>query len=409
MSFSEGKSRGDFQDLGGQNSNFPKIFRLIEAGASAQEIVQQIYTDFYSPDMDAERLFLGLQELLMRGSEGEAVLRFLSRDKGELGGVASRILEKQPMDDVALEKELGIDRQSYLLDINLDPNDPETFVPLYQRAVSLGVFKGDLGHFIDYMFQTVSTKNTGHFDNSIEKEIVCKSATFGQSEAAYLELLGPRKILETRAAKDPKFVLLGSLMQYSAREFAYYSKKLNKSALPLVLDLNPECVQRCSLYKGENDLDVKPGDALDMPIPDGTVDQIYTNHLFHYLISLNMGSVTKGKIENLEFLFKEVSRVLKPNGSFLVVEQSFGVFNTSGEEGTDNFLRTIQAYAIRAGLKVVKRSDVMYLTIFRPEILDINKGVPGVKIDENGFPHYEHMSVSSTKSARHATLRFEKI
>jgi len=409
MSFSESRPVGDFQDLGGQNSNFPKIFRLIEAGASAQEIVQQIYADFYSPDMDVEKLFLGFQELLMRGSEGEAVLRFLSQDKCELGAVASKILNVHPLDDDGLEKELGIDRKSGFVDVNLNLNDPGAFLPLYQRAVNLGVFKGELNDFVRYMFESVSTRSSGHLDDSIEKEIVCKSATFGQAEAAYLELLGPRKILETRAAKNPQFLLLGSLRHYSAREFSHYSKKLNPSASPVVLDIDPASLQACSLYKGENDLHVTYGDALDMPISDGSVDQIYTNHLFHHLMSVGMGNSTQTRIDNLGTLFKEASRVLKPNGSLLIEEQPFGVYETFGREGINNFLRVLQTYSVRAGLKIVKRLDAPHAIIFRTEILNVDKGIPGVKIDDNGFPHYEHMSIAAGQSSPYATLRFEKI
>ncbi len=399
---------GDIRGATGGN-NFPKIFQLIDSKASAQEIVQQIYADFYSSDRDQEKLFLGFQDLLMRGSEEEAILRFISQDKGELGQIALKLLNNPPANSDDLELEFGVDRKSGFIDANLTLEDLNSFKEIYKRAVDLGVFHGELKDFIKYMVESSSTVSSGHFDDSIEKEIVCKSSTFGRSEASYLELLGPRKILETRALKQPKFLLLGSLMQYSAREFSYFVKKLNPSAEPTVLDVDPMCVQACARYQGENGLQVVPGDALDIPMGDESFDQVYTNHLFHFLVTHGIGSDNKINVENISELFKEVSRVLKPGGSFLIDEQPFGIYATLDGTGKKEFFKAVQSYANRAGLRVVNKRENAESIFFRSQIINVDKGIPGVKINDNGFPHYEDITVWFDSNTSCITLRFEKI
>jgi hypothetical protein len=86
------------------------IYTLIQDKASTDKITQQLYKDFYDPEQDPEKLFLGIEELLERENEGLAALHYLAKGTDELSLLMKKIVDTTEISQNDLENILGMKR-----------------------------------------------------------------------------------------------------------------------------------------------------------------------------------------------------------------------------------------------------------------------------------------------------------
>lgn len=361
----------------------PPIFRLIEQGASPDLISQQMYSDYFST-RDNERVYLGIRALQSKGPEGLAQIRMMSHGTDELSQLLKKIQDEQ-LSGIEIEGILGISRLKHL--IKPKTNSDEELKLIYEKAVKLG-FVGSIEDLSRHMGEESNAftvdKTPVHLSGKIEDFMFNFPAVFGVEEPKYLELLGPEEILRLRMMKRPRMLLLGSLGIYSARDFSKYGKKINKNTESMVLEINTQCVNLIREDK-ENDILVIKGDAKDMPIEKDSVDHIYTNHLFHFILSPSKAQ-TKEQ-EGIEEVMRESARVLKKGGSLIISEQEFGEYQNKANY--EKMLYEVRLLAQQSGFSktIIITDGVGY--VFRVDNMS-------AVIDENGFPHYNEALLTST-------------
>lgn len=365
----------------------PEIFNLINNKASTQEILMQLYKDSSDPEI----VYLGIKELISRGLEGVAALEFVAeKDKSYLGTVAKKIINKRDWSREDLEQAVEMKpRMNNVVD-RLSFEDVMSFAPLFEYCKKKGYLPENIHNHFDlvinmqlaYSERRVHGKHS-HTDSLLEDDVYNLCNTFGVEEPAYVELIGPEEILRLRTAVNPNFLLLGSLGKYSGLEFGGFTKKLNQNPRTTVVDLQPENLQKIK-EAGGADLQLVNCDCLDMPFEDEEMDHVYTNYLFHHLTVENQINPNRS---NLERLFKEVSRVLKIGGSFVISETPYGLkISDQDVEGVKN---EIIGIGLRAGLVVADKNPEFCLRFAaRQDVLNQREGKTGVEIDKNGFGQY---------------------
>ena len=363
----------------------PEIYKLINEQASVEKIAQQIYADFYAANKDPEKLYLGIDELQRRGLEGKATLAFLAQSTDELGALIKSIQQEGAQGE-DLEKRLGITRFGKIVDRSRDMPDA------HEYALSKGYTRDSLEKCIKNVIDTAHTKSVPHLVGTVKDELFVVSSTFGVDGPIYLELLGPREILRLRAQDEVNFLLLGSLGEYSAREFANYTRKISPKIRPIVIDKSDESIN--AIRKGGVDVDLIQADALALPFANESMDHIYTNNLFRFL-----GEINSHKTD-IEEIFAEALRVLKRGGSIINIESPYGDLAEAYDlEKTQQEIRSI---ALRSGFEVNALKSGGLAIALRPEI-------DNVEIDSNGFPHYEHtLLMESGNAAPNMGGRFVK-
>lgn len=358
----------------------PEIYRLIEGGADVQVICMQISNDFYSGSADrGEKLFLAIQELKSRALDGAAAMRFIARGSDELARLMSRIISTD--NESELKKNLEIKGGEDVIELNaFEQMDP--FRKFYDLALSRNILPTPVPSFEEFYEKYCCQCTVGlppHLSRKIDKQVINLSSTFGVDEHNYLSQIGPKGILQARCKKNPQMLLLGSLGSYSAREFACFTRKLNPSSEPKVIEANQVTVNsHLNPYEGENGLEVTLGNALDMPFQDNSMDYLFTNFLIHYLIPPGKICQEPNKT-NIGSLLRESYRVLKPGGQIILVERPYG------EADMDRVISEIRSSALRVGFKVGEPTIKGPAILFRKDVIrptDINSGI---YINDNGF------------------------
>jgi SAM-dependent methyltransferase len=358
----------------------PKIYELAAQNAGADDISRQMYVDFFSA-RDPEKVYLGLRALRARGPEGLAQIRIMSHGSDELSRLLKKIQDEMPSDD-EIEKLLGISRFPTTL-TNPAP-DVKHYFETCRKYMPDSNFRGDAEDLYElYRDERKSMDGPGqpaNVDGSIEDLTFNVNAVFGADEPTYLELLGPEEILRLREMQKPRLLLLGSLVVYSARDFAKFGKKLNPGAETVVLDIDPLMIQLMTQDDEASKNELLLGDARNIPMEEGSVDQVYTNNLFHYLHDKNNKQLSD--LESIESLLKASARVLKPGGSMIIKEQPFSEFKKKNDY-------EIMVYKAKLLSKAAGFSDM----IMRPKDLSyvFRQNNSSSKIDENGFPHYDKL------------------
>ncbi len=124
-------------------------------------------------------------------------------------------------------------------------------------------------------------------------------------------------------------------------------------------------------------VDLKKAMAYELPYPDNYFDRVFSSLVFHHLTT-----------EQKELAFREILRVLKPNGefhladwhkghNFLMKIASLTVQFLDGFETTaDNFQGKLQDIFIRSGFKQVERTE-QFMTVLGT--LSLFKGIKSPK------------------------------
>jgi SAM-dependent methyltransferase len=380
----------------------PEIFNLIDKNAGSNVLIEQVYKDFYEGDEGKEKVALGLKAIIDRGLEGRAALQFLASGSDELARTVSAVLngEKEDTSWEDIERALGIKRYSTPLDSSRAytefPYFKEKIFPhlqekgLVSRAKSAEACFKDAVNVINYYDYAPLPP---HYSGALESEILAGSATFGLHEPSYLELLGPYEILRLRSKAYPRFLLLGSMGVYSARQFADYTKKINPQSEAHVIDIDDRSIDLMHTDPNKREAGLVQGDATELPYGLCTLDQVCTNYLFH-MLSLYGGADPHKSVGKI---FSEVSRVLVPGGSFLVKERPYG---RHGYHGHEPFRREVRSVARRAGF-----IESSYLTGTVDYLLQPEAGT--ARISQNGFSYYDGLMDTAEEGV--ITARYTKI
>ena len=355
----------------------PEIYRLIENGASVTDLSRQLYLDYFSGDRNPEKAFLAIKELMERGHEGRAALMQMAAGSDELSRKIAEIRQDPAISDAEIEKMLGIRRFGPIFNID---NQDKYWTGLYKYAVSKGIFSGSPASFFEIVKKDIETSHmvtpAVHVTEKLDDMMFSASKTFQSDEPGYLELLGPKELLRLRKQTGQKMLLLGSYGKYSAREFRRFADKITKDADTYVIDNDPLCIKQMRDDKGVNN-NVVEGDIRKMSFDDGTMDQVFTNHLFHFI---GYKQTYEEQAEQVRQVMSEAARVLKSGGSFIINEQFFG--EHADVKDVHRMLYQVKLLARGFGLKLVEGSTKNFVYSLRRE-------VGSATIDENGFPHYE--------------------
>ncbi len=373
-----------------QLADVPEIYNIIKDG-STNEIGSYMYKDYYSGDRDTERTFLAIKELQDRGYEGMAALKQVSYGTDELSQKISEILNIENIKDDQIENILGIKRFGKILKMGEDISTAG-----YEYLKSKNKFSGNHKDFHLKLLDDIEKQKNEHsyIIGSLEKFTMANAVTFASLEPDYLELWGPKELLRLRTSSHQDMLLLGSLGFYSAREFRKFADKITPDAKTMVIDIGDIQIKLMNSDKNSKNVIIQ-GDVTNMPIKDESMDQVYTNYLFHVL-------ATKRNIEKKEGVAKtinEAARVLRKGGSFIIAERSFGRYEL--KEDLDQMLYDVMLICKKAGLKPIVSSTKSKGYFFRDE-------VGSATIDLNGFPHYED-SLIITDLSDSIRARFVKI
>ncbi len=363
--------------LEGAESTVPKIFQLLQRKASTEDVVQELYAEYYSPTRDPERLFLGFQGLQQRGLEGEAALRHLASGSDSFAALVNKVLMGGTTSQ-ELEETLGVKRW----DVVLNPLSKGSNFVLYEEALKRGYTKMTAKEFARQPIFNEPGEVPDQVSLSIDKDLTTRAATFGIEEPMYCELVGPQEFLRLRtSAESANFLLLGTLGHYSADEFTNYTKKINSRIKPLVIDISDAMIKMASERKSSDAVLIK-GDAKSLPFKDQSLDHIYTNFLFDRLYSIHphfSGKFMYSGANGAELVFQNTYRALRPGGSFVFCERSFGVEKLSQSELKGKLV----SLGLKQGFEITRVENGGLIFPFVKE-----RG--STVIDSNGFPQYGH-------------------
>jgi|GEM_PF-4344890 len=364
--------------------NIPAVYRLIEGEAPSEEIMRQVFEDYYT-HRDMEKVYLGLEELISRGADGRDVLEKYSSDTSGLGEKIIEILKFDRREALSrLVEILGVFKKNFL--------KTGEYKEIFDYLAGKGYLEGAGVKTPEDLQRSVMSRagrpyssymETPQVRGVVEDEIITNSFTFGTDEPAYLELLGPREILRMRSAEKPNFLLLGSLGKYSAREFTSYTKKLNPEAGSFVIDCDKSQKGIYTQLQGREGVNFALANALSLPFADESFDHVYTNSLLHLLKGEKMRDVGKQRLDNIVRLFSEVKRVLKRGGSLVMAEKKF--MNAEDQD----FFSILSGDADDVGLKLKTFQGSPDMGLVGLEFVarkDVDNG--GAGIDKNGFPDY---------------------
>lgn len=132
------------------------------------------------------------------------------------------------------------------------------------------------------------------------------------------------------------------------------------------LDGDPQVLEIARKKSGSVDIQWEQGLATALPYPTSRFDRVVTSLVIHHLVA-----------EDKRRAFKEIQRVLKPNGQLYVLD--FGApdsplarfvafYMRSLEEAADNFAGLIPQFLTETGFQSVKELDHS-LTLFGPTSL----------------------------------------
>lgn len=384
----------------------PKIFDLVESSAPIQEIVQQIFADYYSPDHDPERIALGLLALSEKGSDGEAALSYVQTDSGELGEIARQIISltqngSEGNMENGIRELLGIKKYTNVRD-DIRLSDPNCMPIIFNEAKKNGYTNGDFNEFIMKEKERAGRyiRREGlspHLTGEVEKEIIGISATFGMHELGYLSLLSPLEILRLRSQKKPNFMLVGSLGKYSAQEFSNFGKKINSASVCHVPDILSDNIEIFQQIENNENLFLTINDALKMGYKSDSMDLVCTNYLLSFLFRPKTRKFDASRT-NISKLMEEACRVLKKGASLLMIEHRFGEFTNKDIPFKETVLM-LKKTGLKAGFSKIKISQEDYMPVFR-------KDVSPAEIDKNGFVHSDKLLAPSVEEQ--VLIRFIK-
>lgn len=343
-------------------------------------------------------MFLGFQELLLRGEEGRASLRALS-DAGGFAGEVARAINSQsigPHDVTRLEHLLGVERWGPLLDVE----ETDFLRVVGERIRAKGYSKKSIEELLmDQRVDEDFHKLHPHMDELLEEHVFTGSATFGAYEPVYLELLGPREILRLRTLPQGRFLLLGSLGKYSANNFGTFARKINPRLTTHVVDIADWAIEAIT-RNGLGTDHLVQGDARSLPFAPESFDHIYTNSLFHYLRVGEFFKTAKTQAD-IDDIMREAYAALKPGGSFVIIEQPYGSFKRQGAR-SQAMRDDVIFRATKAGFSSAVEFERAIAYALVPEY-------DSARIDENGFPHYEDgLILNYGERSAQAQLRFIK-
>lgn len=235
--------------------------------------------------------------------------------------------------------------------------------------------------FCEIILQTPKATDLGvpvNLTNMVDNEVFSATETFGVNEPTYFELLGD-DLGDLRKKGNPSLLLLGSFGPYSSREFKEFAKKINAKSDIHVVDSYRR--QKKQMEEGFADTDVNFvfADVRKMPFEDESHDLLASDFLLRsFRDEKDNASINE---ENFTELFKEVFRVLKPGGTYILLD-SF-VEMPGFAKTKDEFQQKLFKIVKLVGLKLVSTSDNFFFP-FR-------KDVSSAKIDEGGSPKYENL------------------
>lgn len=400
----------------------PRIFELIAAQEPEQQklekIIAQIYSDFYTAqtDLDRERVVLGFLGLLEQGSAGRGALEnAIARDTGELGGVARKFVlflrENVGADEytkrMEIENLFGIKRHEDIIDFDQIGGGNEavarrlyaTYPALQKRFVSEKAFlktyrdrfTGDYEErqaiaFLKFLKEgglqldmlSLRQKELLFTKYARDKDLYIELRSVGGYEPSYYELLGPMEILRMRQANDPRFLLIGAF-DFGAQEFMHLADKISKKSKKYIIDINKDRIPDFNRVEKDDQSLLSIMDGLQLGFHKAQLDYVFSNFLLKYLEN---GS------DAMRRLLGEVYKVLKPGGSFLLTEFP-DVNQTSSLIPQAQQIGFIKGNVLGGSLQFMFTHDRS-----------------SSSLDSNGFAHYEHAQIVTSKN--HMCLQLVK-
>ncbi|MDD5068120.1 MAG: class I SAM-dependent methyltransferase [Candidatus Pacebacteria bacterium] len=242
---------------------------------------------------------------------------------------------------------------------------------IYEEALKRG-YSGSKKEFIETEIKRSVVSEIPQLEDTLDTHFVTQAVTFGTDEPSYCELIGSEEVLRLRAVGEAKFLLLGSLGSYSAREFKNFAQKISQKIEPFVVDIDPVSVEKIKREWGNTE-NVMETDARNLPFGEEIFDYVFTNRLFHDLVRRS------GHQRDIEIVFQEVSRVLKRGGSFVIAEDLYG--NFAKKRDSTRMKRELISLAGKNSLKVLKTLDDLIEFPFTKER-------SSAKFDNDGKPNY---------------------
>lgn len=383
----------DFEDPRRTEEAKDSLVKTLES--SSEKLTSELYKQFYSPDRDLERVALIFDEILSREDEGRSVLRHLSKGSDKLSDTTNSILKQGEVDLEDIERTLGMERLADVVDIE-EVGVLETKKRAHRHAVEKGYtdlsFRECMQNDEFVLFTDRLLGLPGHLAGTVENKIFQFESTFGSFEPTYLELLGPRNILDIRERGKQNALLLGSYGKYSASDFKDFCEKVGEGSItPNVIDIDSLSISLMHEDNKDKKKRIVQADASRLPYMDESLSSVYTNHLFHLLGGPDLPhEVVK---ENIRLLFEEAFRSLRPGGEMLLIERAFGDHKNKGDWEDDDIesaVRDIRSLALRAGF-VIEKEERRIITF------DLTEESGKSKVSENGFPHYDGLFLSKAE------------
>jgi SAM-dependent methyltransferase len=186
------------------------------------------------------------------------------------------------------------------------------------------------------------------------------SATFGNNEPTYLELMGKVEISRLKNIDKGNFLLLGSVNEKSTEGIISFASKINNHIKPYVVEVDSQPVEIISkkLKEKQNpDSVLVQGDATKLPFRGESMDYVFSNFLFRSI--RQEGNLDEVYVSSI---LSKVFDSLKPGGSFCVVDGPLTnpENNLIPIENPESVKKIFIELAEKSGFVVIKETEVIF-------------------------------------------------
>lgn len=193
-------------------------------------------------------------------------------------------------------------------------------------------------------YRAMKTKKLIEAENPIILSFTINRAAY----AAHMEAVDKEKVQRT--------LLLGAASAPSAEEYRkFVEQDVNRNAQALVLDINEPTV---STFNPTEKSTAFAASALELPLPNDSVDIVFTNHLMHQLVQTPIetkdpGEVGEQRKEHIRRMMAEAYRVLSPDGVLSLQEIYDGNLRSSGFADIHSFAQFVGDSLVEVGFSDV--------------------------------------------------------
>lgn len=362
----------------------PEIFLRIFEGAEPEQIAIAIYDEAAKSKFGG--VWHGFRRLQQLGDEGKKVIKQMSVGNDGVSVMAQVLLKDGDLSGERLEQYLGIRRWG--VKVPVLPGNRIDFRQFHEHAISRGLTNlSTVQEMLEEYYGSKDAGGSAHIAGTIGNTTFSTDRTVGSHAPTYFELLNPVGILFLRMQNEPSALLLGTYGPYSSDHFGSMMRSINPNTEVHVADINRVYTTQADQSAGRGEKHyILNADARSLGYPENSFNIVATNFLFSFLVPEGQSTYSYGEaVDELKKVFESAFAVLRPGGSFLVLEDVHKVlkpYDPSGNMTKNQFLQL----AKQVGFRVERHLPASLST-------PLSKEVGTVRPDEYGFTRYSEVAL----------------